>query len=1374
MLQQHSLKHIVKMFGILLPNQTKFAILFLSLILTACGGTSERTTPLEEPVADGVAPSLTIKTNEDGTPFMREVFAKSVNKCNLGQKVAIDQKVLVQVSASESVLAPDVIIAGMPVAMSGTNYTWSGEFDMSQLPADSFAHGDNIPYEISVTDSSGQVSDPFKPAASAADALEFCDAEVDPDKCACYPEDISGVWKLAQKARAMGVGQSEGNTGDWSSTDFHLSQRDCVFDDTYTFVVDSADNSKKKGAFYQEMDGWTWLENWQSGDVERCGLPQTPFDGSNPDMSYVWDRELGTLTLKGAGAHIALPRVANDEENTGTPVEQVVYNLETANSCFMSFNIKSGGPSPWWHFEIEKADCEDAGDDSAPVVGAAPAPSITSARYDGMPATDIRLDMTAPFSSDSANEIQPTVTNGGTLFNVPAIYFVDPDGNGEVDNADAYAGFAHNPASDFKLYSYTDAVKGQAYLDAVAEDAAAATALKSAERVLESATTDTLASAEKAVEDAAILAKAAAKTLRDSEYYSNVLTFGSGGYIYFKGSVPNDGNVELYFKIDHYKVDALTGAFAINDDGDFIVIESFSTDVITMKGFETGFYGVKIDALESVGNNIAIFINSPDTDVVITDVRVITTDSLDEKNRGPYFFSNIFSGGPVGDDPDTSVLEVDAALGADGKLLGADNKWPEIEITNEGTTFMVPSAYFEDPDANGAIDNPGAYSGFGLDAGALLDLKARPLTFGENGKITFMASVQSGTADVRFRLERIGSEVQLEQEPSCTMQATSISGSSLAEYTVFVPVQGRRTFENVVMYIDTPDTEVTISNIKMETSPVDPTAKPIDCGSDAALYGDKELDMTKPYGDATVDSRTDDEGNTFALFRVNSETGNGYSGYTVKGPTDDADTILNIAPAAFGTAGKITFTASIPVLQQIPGTDGEGNPISVDLTNAQSAVNVKFRLERLGDDQNRSCFTDPSYDTQEITISGPEQEYTIDIPEQGYNTYQNFVMSLLTPDTQVKISNIILSTSPPTTDGTFVFSETCIKGSPLPSEYFKESITATDFDGDGISNDVDTDTDGDGTPDVQEDDPLTSDEVEQNDDYNYTIGVGGYAATFSGVYGKTTPDTSDTMQSADQFMFPNNSAHYGGWSNSNSGLKTEFNSTTKYGEYRIAFCASAPLPAQGENNPPDVEVFFKFENEAWPNNSQQVLTTSAFVPRDGAMSPYLVELTDNKNIAVFPYTHTDGTVTDAEFPRGDDNPDIVDLARVFTSLQMYIAERDVWMTVGKVYGNWNLVRKVDGTNVSNGFDVDFWGRKPRYKNEDQQDLIDGNYCDDFPIADTDDDTIKDNRDLYPNDSARAQDIDMDEDGIDDLKDGDVDGDEVINAIDRFPYDPIKQ
>ena len=1334
MLQQHSLKRIVKMFGILLPNQTKFAILFLSLVLTACGGTSERTTPLEEPVADGVAPSLTGTTDANGVPFIRNVFAKAVNKCNLGQKVASDQTILVQVSASESVLAPVVSIAGMPVAMSGSNYSWSGEFDLDRLPAGSFDHKDHIPYEISVTDSSGEVSAPFAPAAASEAALEFCDVDADPEKCACYPEDISGVWTLAQKARAMGVGQSEGNTGDWSSTDFHLSQRDCVFDDTYTFIVDAADPSKKKGSFYQEMDGETWLEPWQSGDVERCGVPQSPFDGSTENMSYVWDRDEGTLTLRGKGAHIALPRVANDEENTGTPVTEVVYKLETANSCFISFNIKSGGPSPWWHFEIEKSEnldgtpCEAGDDDSGPITAALSAAPIFSTRFEGMPAADALLDLTAVYSSDPDSEIQPTVTNQGTTFNVPAIYIADLDGDEVEENPGAFAGFANNDNPASRLYTYIGLEAGQEYLAAVQEDVDAKEDLQAADSALlldpdnETLINDFAA--------AATAAKNAAKTLRDAEYFSNELTFGSGGYVYFRGSVPSDENVDLFFKIDNYEIDPLTGEFAVDDNGNLTITESFVTNDITIKGSETGFYGVKIDAREEQGNAIAMVIKTADIPVLLTDFRVVTTIASDESIRGPYFFTNVFSGTTVGDDPDTTeVVEVNAALGTDGKLLGADNTWPEIAITNEGTTFLVPSAYFEDPDTDGVVNNPGAYSGFGLDAGAIPDLTQRPLTFGENGKITFTASVQAGSADVRFRLERIGSPNSFETEPSCTMAATTINGSSPTEYTVFIPVQGRRTFEHVVMYLDTPDTEVTISNIMMETSPVDPTAEPVDCGSDAALFGDKELDMTTPFGDATVDAGTDDQGSPIPLFRVDSDGTAGFAGYAVNG--NGGPSLLELAPAAFGEAGQIIFTASIPA-QQLS-------------ENAQSTIDLQFKLERQSSETPDNCKTEPSYTTEVITVSGAEQEYTLDIPEQGVNTFQSFIMTLLTDDTQVQISNITLATSPPDT-GVYVPPATCL-ASPLPSEYFDYPIAADDFDGDGITDDVDTDIDNDGK--LQADDPAT-DDVEELDTYNYNYGH-SKAAFFRGTYGGEQGG-SNTLQSGDVYTFPPNSAIYGGWSNDNASLSPlQFNIPRRYGDRRIAFCASSKLPAT---------VRFKFESEPWSNNFEQVITDPVTIQGDGdneQIRPYMAFLTDSKNIAAFAYTYDDGTETPAEYPNVNGQPNIavVNLSQEFTSLQMYIAERDVAITIGKVMGNWD-----------NGADESFFSRTT---NLDADDLVASNYCADFPVADTDGDGIKDSRDLYPNDISRASDNDLDEDEIDDLLDTDIDGDGLINEDDSSPY-----
>jgi hypothetical protein len=65
-----------------------------------------------------------------------------------------------------------------------------------------------------------------------------------------------------------------------------------------------------------------------------------------------------------------------------------------------------------------------------------------------------------------------------------------------------------------------------------------------------------------------------------------------------------------------------------------------------------------------------------------------------------------------------------------------------------------------------------------------------------------------------------------------------------------------------------------------------------------------------------------------------------YSGYAIL--DSGGPTLIEQVPAAFGTGGKITFTASIPALQQY--NDVDGNPVV--LSNAQSSVSLQFKLER--------------------------------------------------------------------------------------------------------------------------------------------------------------------------------------------------------------------------------------------------------------------------------------------------------------------------------------------------------------------------------------------------------------------------------------------
>ncbi|MDB3926139.1 DUF5011 domain-containing protein, partial [Porticoccaceae bacterium] len=208
-----------------------------------------------------------------------------------------------------------------------------------------------MPIIISYTDASGNHAGQV--TLTSNDALRYCEDEV----CECLPEDISGVWQLRPKAGSMGVGRAEGNIGDWSATDFVWStQRACLWDDQYIFKARDI-NDTQHGSFSQNMGDATWLESWQPPNIgiRECGTPYPPFDGSTPNMTYEWNIEEGTLTLFGLGAHIALPRVANNVENQGIPFDRpVVYNIEAASDDLISLNIKSGGPAPWWHFELVK------------------------------------------------------------------------------------------------------------------------------------------------------------------------------------------------------------------------------------------------------------------------------------------------------------------------------------------------------------------------------------------------------------------------------------------------------------------------------------------------------------------------------------------------------------------------------------------------------------------------------------------------------------------------------------------------------------------------------------------------------------------------------------------------------------------------------------------------------------------------------------------------------------------------------------------------------------------------------------------------------------------------------------------------------------
>ena len=161
---------------------------------------------------------------------------------------------------------------------------------------------------------------------------------------------LSGAWKLAPIAGALGVGPSAGDYSWWSSDEAVVTARACLFDDEYVFNAD--------GSFQNVLGSETWLEPWQGVDPEACGAPIAPHDGSNA-ATWSVDEAAGTITVSGLGAYVGLAKVHNGGED-GTPVDNTItYNYSlSADGSSMDITISgfnSGVPEATWIFKMVKA-----------------------------------------------------------------------------------------------------------------------------------------------------------------------------------------------------------------------------------------------------------------------------------------------------------------------------------------------------------------------------------------------------------------------------------------------------------------------------------------------------------------------------------------------------------------------------------------------------------------------------------------------------------------------------------------------------------------------------------------------------------------------------------------------------------------------------------------------------------------------------------------------------------------------------------------------------------------------------------------------------------------------------------------------------------
>jgi len=164
-------------------------------------------------------------------------------------------------------------------------------------------------------------------------------------KAAAPSSGLEGTWKLAPEAGALKVGPSAGN-GDWWTSDMQaVTDRACLFDDTYVF--------SSNGSFNNVLGTDTWLEAWQ-GTGDACGIPVTPYDGTAV-ATYLYDAVGNTITINGKGAYLGIPKANNAGElpNVAVP-NSITYNVTlTDNGNTMNLVIETGS-GVFWSFKLVK------------------------------------------------------------------------------------------------------------------------------------------------------------------------------------------------------------------------------------------------------------------------------------------------------------------------------------------------------------------------------------------------------------------------------------------------------------------------------------------------------------------------------------------------------------------------------------------------------------------------------------------------------------------------------------------------------------------------------------------------------------------------------------------------------------------------------------------------------------------------------------------------------------------------------------------------------------------------------------------------------------------------------------------------------------